>query len=135
MTTIKKNVIKPMLSKKWLYGSIAAAALTLGACADNDPSLSEPEAMENVDDAQTPVEQQATDVASTDEAGNEMGSTRGEVASLDGGTTSEDADMTDDMATETLTNEDIGVADSTAVGVNDADIIDGSESEEHVSTY
>ncbi|WP_367104564.1 hypothetical protein [uncultured Psychrobacter sp.] len=135
MTTIKKSFTKQAPSKKWLYGSIAIAALTLGACADNDPSLSEPEAMENVDDAQTPVEQQATDVASANEADNEMEPTTGEVASLDGGTTSEDVDMADTMETETLTNEDIGVADSTAVGVDDADIIDGSESEEHVSTY
>lgn len=132
--TIIKSLTKQVSSKKWLHTALATAALTLGACADSDPSLSEPEAMENIDDAQTPVEQQATDVASTD-ANDDMGSTRGEMSSLDGTAPDEDNDMADEAATETLTNEDIGVPDSTAVGVDDADIIDGSESEEHVSTY
>ncbi len=117
--------------KKWVFASLAAAALTLSACADKDAATTQDDPTV---DAQTPVEQEASGVDSANGTTDEMGSTRGEVASLEGNS-SDEVTTTGNAAAETLTNEDIGVADSTATGIDDADIIDGSESEEHISTY
>ncbi len=104
--------------KTWLLVTLAAA-LTLGACADKGSATTEDDPTL---DAQTAVEQQATGVASAN--------------TTDASTSSDDiAVAIDDGAEGDLTNEDIGIADSTATGIDDADIIDGSESEEHVSTY
>lgn len=115
---------KPM-HKKWLYASLAAAALTLGACADNEAPMSEDE---TAMDAQVEVEQGATNVASDDTMVND-----------DVAVASEDMDM--DMASDANTdmmNDDVAVAeadDGVAVGADDSEMLDGSESEEHVSTY
>lgn len=42
--------------------AVAALAVTLSACAEQEKSLEEPDAMQTVDDAQTQVEQEATGV-------------------------------------------------------------------------
>ncbi len=119
---ITKNSKQKLLNKAALVAM--AAALSLSACADREQDLDEPEAMERIDDAQTPIEQEAIGVDDTLIDDDGMDATRGEVSSLEG-----------DAIDDTLTNDDIGVADSTAVGIDDADIIDGSEQEEHISTY
>ena len=113
LATMSDKPVQKPIHKKWLYVSLAAA-LMLGACAD-DSAMNE---NETAVDAQASVEQDATGVASDDVA----------VAS-------------DDMASETNTdmmNDDVAVAeanDGTAVGIDDSEILDGTESEEHVSTY
>ena len=115
--TIMKKPINLSTRKTWLYASLAAAALTLGACADKEPAATEDEM---VVDAQTSVEQEATGVANADAPNDPMASEDVAVAS-------------DDMM-----NEDVAVAsaeDGVAVGIDDSEMLDGSESEEHVSTY
>lgn len=101
--------------------TLAAAALTLGACADKEASMTDA----NVD-AQTPVEQQATGVAGADMSNDTMANDDVAVAT-DGMAADHNADMmNDDVATASA---DDGVA------VDDSDMLDGSEQEEHVSTY
>ncbi|TXD97197.1 hypothetical protein ES754_08665 [Psychrobacter frigidicola] len=94
--------------KKWLLVTLAAAALTLSACGKKDDSAlqSEPGV-----DAQTSVEQEATGVATAND----------DVAV---------ASANDGMASADMTNDDVAVATA-----DDSEIIDGTESEEHVSTY
>ncbi len=111
------NTFKKLTYKNWLYVSLAAAALTLGACADKKPVATEDEV--NVD-AQTSVEQEATGVSNADTINDPMASDGVAVASGD------------------MTNDDVAVAtaeDDSAAGIDDSDILDGSESEEHISTY
>jgi len=98
-----------------LYASLAAAALTLSACADKEAPMSEDE---TAMDAQVEVEQGVTGVD-------------------DVAVASEDMDMASDANTDMM-NDDVAVAeadDGVAVGVDDSEMLDGSESEEHVSTY
>ena len=103
--------------KKWLCLSVVAAALSLGACADKGAATTEDDPTE---DAQTSVEQEASGVASAN-----------------------DPSMNDDVAVASDTDsamagDDVAVAsaDGTVVeGVDDAEMLDGSETEEHVSTY
>lgn len=116
MTVIKYNVesssskalAQKPLSKKWLYASLTAAALMLGACSDKSAATTEDDPSY---DAQTSVEQAATGVASTD---NEVA-----IARADDGMANDDM-MTDDVAVATA---------------DESEVLDGSESEEHVSTY
>ncbi len=124
MKTLDMTTHKSM-HKKWLYASLAAAALTLSACADKEaPMIEDETAM----DAQVEVEQGATSVAGDDTMAND-----------DVAVASDDMDM--DMASDANTdmmNDDVAVAeadDGVAVGVDDSEMLDGSESEEHVSTY
>ena len=124
MKTMKKTnkietmMHKPML-KKWLYASVAASALSLGACADNEtPAIEDETAM----DAQVEVEQGATSVDDdTAMAASE------DTAYASDDMPSEDSDMMNDDVAVAMANES-EVAD-------DPEILDGSESEEHVSTY
>ena len=99
--------------------AVAALAVTLGACAEQEKSLEEPDAMQTVDDAQTQVEQEATGVD--------------DVAQVTEGVNS--ADISDDP----MVGDDVAVAsadyDVAVATVDDADVLDGSESEEHISTY
>jgi len=119
---IETTINKPM-HKKWLYASLAAAALTLSACADKEAPMSEGE---TAMDAQVEVEQGVTGVASNDTMAND-----------DVAVASEDMDMASDANTDMM-NDDVAVAeadDGVAVSVDDSEMLDGSESEEHVSTY
>lgn len=109
---------KPML-KKWLYASVAASALALSACADNEtPAIEDETAM----DAQVEVEQGATSVDDdTAMAASE------DTAYASDDMPSEDSDMmNDDVAVATANESEVA---------DDPEILDGSESEEHVSTY
>lgn len=115
MTILKKTLTKPTY-KHWLYVSLAAVALTLGACADKEPVATEDEV--NID-AQTSVEQEAIGVTDADTVNDPMDSDGVAVASED--------TMNDDVA---VASAEDGIAD-----VDDSEILDGSESEEHVSTY
>ena len=124
MKTMKKTnkietmMHKPML-KKWLYASVAASALALSACADNEtPAIEDETAM----DAQVEVEQGATSVDDdTAMAASE------DTAYASDDMPSEDSDMmNDDVAVATANESEVA---------DDPEILDGSESEEHVSTY
>ena len=103
--------------KKWLCVSLAAATLSLGACADKGAATTEDDPKA---DAQTSVEQEASGIASAN-----------------------DPSMKDDVAIASDANtamagDDVAVAsadDAVAEGIDDSDILDGSETEEHVSTY
>ena len=94
--------------KKWLMVTLAAAALTLSACGKKDEPVvqGDPAA-----DAQTQVEQEATGVAAAND--------NVAVASADDG-----------IATTDGVNDDVAVATA-----DDSEVMDGTESEEHVSTY
>ena len=126
MTTINretKTITQPSISRKWLYMTLAAAALTLGACADKEAPMTD---ADTTVDAQTPVEQQATGVASDDMSNDAMANDDVAVAA-DGMAADNNADMmNDDVASASA---DDGVA------IDDSEILDGSEQEEHVSTY
>ena len=88
--------------------SLAAAALTLSACADKGAATTEEDPSV---DAQSTVEQQATGVASADTS-NEP------------------------MSNEPMVNDDIGIATADeGVAIDDSEVLDGSEQEEYVSTY
>lgn len=116
--TIEAMMRKPML-KKWLYASVAASALALSACADNEtPAIEDETAM----DAQVEVEQGATNVDDdTAMAASE------DTAYASDDMPSEDSDMmNDDVAVATAGESEVA---------DDSEILDGSESEEHVSTY
>ncbi|WP_350561359.1 hypothetical protein [Psychrobacter sp. CAL346-MNA-CIBAN-0220] len=116
MTTINretKTITQSSMSRKWLYMSLAAAALTLSACADKGAATTEEDPSV---DAQSTVEQQATGVASADTSNKPMSN--------------------DDMANEPMASDDIGIATADeGVAIDDSEVLDGSETEEHVSTY
>ena len=89
----------------WVYASLTAAAWILGGCADKDSATS---ADDPNADVQTTIEQEATGV--------------------DDAATTDDVVVTDDVAVAT---DD----DDVAVATAEDEVLDGSESEEHVSTY
>lgn len=94
--------------KKWLMITLAAAALTLSACGKKDEPVAKGEPAV---DAQTQVEQEATGVAT---ANDNVG-----VASANDG-----------MATADGATDDVAVATA-----DDTEVMDGTETEEHISTY
>ena len=101
--------------KNWLTVGLVAAALSISACGKKDEA---PMDVEPTADAQTAVEDEATGVAtagSNDDAA---------VASAN------------DSAANTNENMVVGENDDVAVATADeAEVLDGTESEEHVSTY
>ena len=114
--TIMKNTVNKPTHKNWLYMSLAAAALTLGACADKEAPINDDK---TAMDAQVEVEQGGAGVTNADTTKHPM----------------ESDDVA--VASEDMTNDDVAVAsaeDGVAVGVDDSEMLDGSESEEHVST-
>lgn len=101
--------------KNWLTVGLVAAALSISACGKKDeaPMDVEPRA-----DAQTAVEDEATGVA-TAGSNDDVA-----VASAN------------DSAAHTNESMVVGENDDVAVATaDDAEILDGTESEEHVSTY
>lgn len=100
--------MKPMTHKLWLCATLSAVALTLSACGKKDDA---PMETEPTVDAQTTVEQEATGVATANSSDDIA------VASADDGMVVSDSD---------------DVAEATA---DDAEMLDGTESSEHVSTY
>ena len=111
------------IAKKLLLISLATAALTLGACADPDSATTQ----DDVDpgaDPQTQVEQEATGVDDVEQATENVNS-----ADISDEPLVDDTVVTDDVA---VVSDDDGTVTE---GVNNAEVLDGSESEEHVSTY
>ena len=101
--------------KNWLTVGLVAAALSISACGKKDEA---PMDVEPTADAQTAVEDEATGVA-TAGSNDDVA-----VASAN------------DSAANTNESMVVGEKDDVAVATaDDAEILDGTESEEHVSTY
>lgn len=105
------------LIKKLSLASLAAAALTLSACADPDSATTEDD-VTPVADPQTQVEQEATGVDDVEQVEEDV-----ESANIDDALVVDPA-LAEDDATIVTTEE-----------IADADIIDGTEKEENISTY
>lgn len=107
--------------KSWMTVGLVAAALTLGACGKKDEA---PMETETTVDAQTAVEDEATGIAT---AGDDVA-----VASANDGRAVGNKDVAvaraDDTAVATGDDVEVGSQD-------DADMLDGTEDQEHVSTY
>ncbi len=113
---IKNNQVqKAGTYKSWLTVGLVAAALTVSACGKKEES---PIETAPAVDGQTAVEEAATGVAtgSSDDIA---------VASAND---SADANTNEGMAVGS--NDDVAVATA-----DESEVLDGSESEEHVSTY
>lgn len=109
--------IQVTTTKKLLLASLATIALTLSACADPDSATTQDD-VDAIADPQTEIEQEATGVDDVAQATENVNS----------------ADISDEpMAVDATAEDDIAVV--TADEVADADIMDGSAEEEHVSTY
>ena len=101
--------------KNWLTVGLVAAALSVSACDKKDEA---PMDVEPTADAQTAVEDEATGVA-TAGSNDDVA-----VASAN------------DSAANTNESMVVGENDDVAVATaDDAEVLDGTESEEHVSTY
>lgn len=101
--------------KNWLTVGLVAAALSISACGKKDEA---PMDVEPTADAQTAVEDEATGVA-TAGSNNDVA-----VASAN------------DSAANTNESMVVGENDDVTVATaDDAEVLDGTESEEHVSTY
>ena len=109
MSIDQQRMQKSGVHKNWLGVGLVAVALTLSACGKKDepPVETTPAA-----DAQTAVEDEATGVATAGSSADDVA-----VASAD-----------NDMAVSST--DDVAVATA-----DDAEVLDGTESEEHVSTY
>ena len=108
MTIDQRQIQKSGAYKNWLGVGLVAAALTLSACGKKEePPVETAPAV----DAQTSVEDEATGVATAGSADDVA------VASAD-----------NDMAVSST--DDVAVATA-----DDAEMMDGTESEEHVSSY
>lgn len=102
------------INKSWLTVGLVAAALTLSACGSKEESPTE---TESPVDAQTAVEEEATGTATADNDVAVAGANDDvAVASADGIAVSD--------------NDDVAVATD-----DDSEMLDGTESSEHVSTY
>lgn len=136
--TIEKSSSK----KSWLTVGLFAAALTLGACGKKDES---PMETDSPVDAQTAVEEEATssNTAITGDADNVdvgVGSTMSVgdndnigVASANDGRA---VGNKDDVAVASAEGTAVASGDTVEVGSQDnADMLDGTEDQEHVSTY
>ena len=108
-------VIENKTYKNWLTVGLVAAALSISACGKKDEA---PMDVEPTADAQTAVEDEATGVA-TAGSNDDVA-----VASAN------------DSAANTNESMVVGENDDVAVATaDDAEVLDGTESEEHVSTY
>ena len=113
--------------KKAMLTTFAASALFLSACSNN----AEPEATESAADA--PVQQPENDVSTSDMAEAQANDTavatdNTAVATADGMHNPDDMNNMDNMDMNSTDDVAVASADDTAV-------LDGTESEEHVSTY
>jgi len=108
-------VIENKTYKNWLTVGLVAAALSISACGKKDEA---PMDVEPTADAQTAVEDEATGVATA--------GTNDDVAVA----------SANDSAANTNESMVVGENDDVAVATaDDAEVLDGTESEEHVSTY
>ena len=110
-----KVAIENKTYKNWLTVGLVAAALSISACGKKDEA---PMDVEPTADAQTAIEDEATGVAT--------------------------AGSNDDVAVASANDSAANTNESMVVGENDdvavatadeAEVLDGTESEEHVSTY
>ena len=108
--------IKNKTYKNWLTVGLVAAALSISACGKKDEA---PMDVQPTADAQTTVEDEATGVA-TAGSNDDVA-----VASANGS-----AAANNNEAMAVGPNDDVAVATA-----DDAEVIDGTESEEHISTY
>jgi hypothetical protein len=110
-----KMAIENKTYKNWLTVGLVAAALSISACGKKDEA---PMDVEPTADAQTAVEDEATGVATA--------GTNDDVAVA----------SANDSAANTNESMVVGENDDVAVATADeAEVLDGTESEEHVSTY
>ncbi|WP_227673449.1 hypothetical protein [Psychrobacter sp. CMS30] len=110
-----KMAIENKTYKNWLTVGLVAAALSISACGKKDEA---PMDVEPTADAQTAVEDEATGVATAGSSDDVA------VASAN------------DSAANTNESMVVGENDDVAVATADeAEVLDGTESEEHVSTY
>lgn len=118
--------MKKINYKLWLSAALATSALALSACAQPESATTQDD-VDPVADPQTQVEQEATGVDDVDQV-------ESDTESVD---TSNDplvnkvpgAEANDGM----LEADEIGGGDNTVI--DDSEILDGTETEEHVSTY
>ena len=108
MSIDQQQMQKSGAHKNWLGVGLVAVALTLSACGKKDEP---PVETTSAADAQTAVEDEATGVATAGSSDDVA------VASAD-----------NDMAVSST--DDVAVATA-----DDTEVLDGTESEEHVSTY
>lgn len=118
--------------KKWLVVTLAAAALTLSACGKKDePMTDDPMANEADNTAQTSAAQPSVEQA---QAGTDVGeATSAPVMDNNAGVAS--ADNNDGMGTADGANDDIATASADDTNAADSNMVDGTESGEHISTY
>ena len=102
--------------KNWLTVGLVAAALSISACGKKDEA---PMDVQPTADAQTAVEDEATGVATAGSNDNVA------VASAN-----DSAAANNNEAMAVGPNDDVAVATA-----DDAEVIDGTGSEEHISTY
>ena len=107
-----KMAINDKMNKNWLTMGLVAAALTLSACGKKNDT---PMETESTVDAQTAVEEEATGVA-TANSSDDIAVASAEASTDEGMVVGE--------------NDDVAVATA-----DDAEVLDGTESSEHVSTY
>lgn len=113
---MQKNTYKALLC-----ATLSAAVLTISACADKGSATTEDDPTV---DAQTEIEQEATGVDEVEQTSTNVNSTDGV----------DDALVNDSMPKD---NDADMAADNGVIveGVDDSEVLDGSETEEHVSTY
>lgn len=115
------------IAKKLLMATLAVAALTLSACADKEAATTD---ADTTADAQTAIEQEATGVSDVEQGTKSVNSTvTADDASVNG---SVSAEADDNKATVDQLGTEEGTEANT---IDDSEILDGSETQEHVSSY
>lgn len=105
-------IMQISLLKKLSLALVAAAALTLSACADPDSATTQDD-VDPVADPQTEIEQEATGVSDVEQV----------------------TEGVDSAEVEGSLVVDPVVAEDDAAIITTDEVLDGTESEEHVSTY
>ncbi len=114
------------LTKKLLLALVAAAALTLSACADPDSATTQDD-VDAVADPQTQIEQEATSVDDVAQVEEDVNS-----AVVDDSLAVDPAVAENDATI--VTTDEVGMADDVNI-VDDSEILDGTETQEDISTY
>ncbi|MBU5616767.1 hypothetical protein KPY62_06605 [Psychrobacter sp. TAE2020] len=115
------------IAKKLLMTALAVAALTLSACADKEAATGEADITA---DAQTAIEQEATGVSDVEQGTKAVNSTVTVDDPSVNGSASAEAD--DNKATVDELGTEDGIEGNT---IDDSEVLEGSETQEHVSTY
>ena len=134
-SSIRQNTTQPLF-KQWLLVGLAAAALTLSACGGKQEEKGPIEGATLQLDSETSEAQAAAEVAAarapmlTDREDNPVLPSNDEPENT--ATITSDGVSVSDSGTTNPASAHEGVADA---GLNDDEILDGSESSEHISTY